>query len=331
MENWKAFTQNISANVGPVGQRISRGFGNLNQQAKERFGTVDADDITELPQEYKDLEQRVDALRSAHTNLLKIARAYESEGYDYPTQVQESIGQLSQQIGHSVTSWASSATKGTSLPAVQPTAAPPEVHRTLAHALSRGAASGALELGASPTSIAGLPTSPASGPSGGNLAGEESKLGEALQKFALAQDRVGNARLAQDDSIRQGFLQPWQAFGAQITVAIKARQAVRDARLHLDSWRQALKAIEAAGNTAKLDSHRQEVEAAEDKLVEATEAAIASQKAVLENPEGIKSLAAFVKAQSEYHQAAAQVLAQASSELANLGLAAESDYRATRA
>lgn len=65
-------------------------------------------------------------------------------------------------------------------------------------------------------------------------------------------------------------------------------------------------------------------------LVEATEAAIASQKAVLENPEGIKSLAAFVKAQNEYHQAAAEVLAQSAQELSNLGMSAEADYRATR-
>jgi len=48
MDNWKAFTQKVSANVTPLGANISRGFGNLNQQAKERFGAVDADDITEL-------------------------------------------------------------------------------------------------------------------------------------------------------------------------------------------------------------------------------------------------------------------------------------------
>jgi hypothetical protein len=158
--------------------------------------------------------------RATLTIALRIARAYESEGYDYPTQVQESIGQLSQQIGHSVTSWAASATKGVpQLPTVQATSAPPEVHRTLSHALSRGAASGALELGASPTNIAGLPTSPTTGAAGAGQ--EEGKLGEALQKFALAQDRVGNARLAQDDAIREGFLSPWQGFGAQIAVATK--------------------------------------------------------------------------------------------------------------
>lgn len=42
-----------------------------SQQAKERFGAVDAQDITELPQEYKDLEHRVDALRNAHSSLIR--------------------------------------------------------------------------------------------------------------------------------------------------------------------------------------------------------------------------------------------------------------------
>lgn len=67
MDSWKNFT----TNVGPIGQRLTRQFGNLNQQARERFGQVDADDITELPDEYKQLEDRVDALKNAHVNLGK--------------------------------------------------------------------------------------------------------------------------------------------------------------------------------------------------------------------------------------------------------------------
>lgn len=197
----------------------------------------------------------------------RIARAYENEGYDYPTQVQESITQISAQVGHSVTTWASQAAKQANVNVNVPqTSAPPTAHKTLAHALSRGAASGALELGASPTSLAGLssPTSPNSSRTA--VAQEETKLGEALQKFALAQDRVGNLRLTQDDAIHGGFLQPWSAFGSQIQLAVKARTSVREARLHLDSWRQAMKAAEASGKREKVESMRQDVEGAEDKV-----------------------------------------------------------------
>jgi hypothetical protein len=205
---------------------------------------------------------RVDGLRSAHAGLLKVAKAYETEGYDYPvstsaadedgrmdgrwqeidislrsskklkltiesssrtlssqTQIQESVNLLSTQVSHSVTSWAASAAKGTNLPPIQATSAPENVHRTLAHALSRSAASGAIQLGASPTNIAGLSTTPGSAAVTENA--QPTRLGEALQKFALAQDRLGNARLAQDEEIREGFLKPWQSFGSQVNVAMK--------------------------------------------------------------------------------------------------------------
>lgn len=87
MDQWNKLSQN----VGPLGQRLSKGFGtlgqqvgNLGQQARERFGNVEEGDITELPQEYRDLEARVDGLKNAHAGLLKVAKAYDNEGYDYP-------------------------------------------------------------------------------------------------------------------------------------------------------------------------------------------------------------------------------------------------------
>lgn len=127
---------------------------------------------------------------------------------------------MSSQIGHSVTSWAASAAKQTNLNVQVPqTSAPPTAHKTLHHALSRGAASGALELGASSTDLAGV-SSPTKS-TGAGQPGEESKLGEALQKFALAQDRVGNLRLTQDEAIKGDFLTPWNAFGSQIQLALK--------------------------------------------------------------------------------------------------------------
>lgn len=102
--------------------------------------------------------------------------------------------------------------------------------------------------------------------------------------------------MTQDDQITQGFNVPFNSFGAQIALAMKARQNVTDARLHLDSWKQSLKTAENAGASAKLEQYRNDVEQAEDKLVASTEEAISLMKQVLENPEPIKSLSAFVKA-----------------------------------
>lgn len=71
---------------------------------------------------------------------------------------------------------------------------------------------------------------------------------------------------------------------------------MREARLHLDSWRQAVKQAEMNGKREKVEGMRNDVELAEDKLVSATEEAITVMKRVLEDPQPIKSLAAFVKA-----------------------------------
>ncbi len=145
-------------------------------------------------------------------------------------QVQESIGQVSQSVSHTVTSWAAAAAKQANVKgalAVQPTSAPQQTHKTLAHAISRAAATGAVELGAPTSGIVGVP--PAGAAAGqqqqqtsvATAGAQESKLGQALQKLALAQDQVGNARLKQDDEIINTFYHPWASFGNQIGLANK--------------------------------------------------------------------------------------------------------------
>lgn len=92
---------------------------------------------SELPEEYKDLERRVDALRNAHASLLRVTKTYgqiarymynhtrpqitdvfasilspESEPYDYPIQINESVTETASTISHTLTTWASAATKG---------------------------------------------------------------------------------------------------------------------------------------------------------------------------------------------------------------------------
>ncbi|WFD01454.1 hypothetical protein MOBT1_000118 [Malassezia obtusa] len=318
MEHWK----NLTSSVGPLGQKITERFGTLNQQARERFGHTS--DITELPDEYRELERRVDALKNAQQVVMRTVRTYEHEGYDYPGHLQESMTYGAQSLSHTLSTWAASATKNTSLPHVQPTNAPPSEPRTLSHALSRSAASAAIDLGKSPTVA-----SPHMGAE--PVPTNESRLGELLQQFAVAQDTIGTARLVQDKAIVQSFVNVWSAFGAQIQLALKARQSVKEARLHLDSWRGTLKAAESSGTgSAKLESYGTEVEHAEDKLVGATEEAISLMKTVLDNPEPAKSLAAFVRAQLEYHRTAVATLEKIDADMATVVTSVEQEYRASR-
>ncbi|KAJ7173504.1 BAR domain-containing family protein [Mycena filopes] len=288
---------------------LNKGFSTSVQATKERLGRVGQDEITELPQEYKDLETRVDALRQAHLTLLKITKVYESEAYDYPSHIQESLSELSTSLGHGITSFAAANLKGTKIPApAVPPPPPAPAHKTLPHALGRAAHAAAAELqAATPTNTQ------AQGQDG---------LGNALGVYAQGMERVAAARVEQDASIRLNYLHPWQqTLTTSITVAMKARQAVRTSRLELDGAKQTLK----SAGPAKQEHARLEVENAEDDLVQKTEVAIALMEKVLKNPEPIRHLNELAKAQLIYFAVAAETLSNTQAELEEMSLAAGED------
>jgi hypothetical protein len=114
--------------------------------------------------------------------------------------------------------------KGTNLPVpTSPTQPPAHPHKTLPHALARAA-----------TSAATVVVGPGAAP---NESGD--KLGKALALYANGWDRVAAARLDQDDAIATNFLAPWQqTLNTSISLAMRARQAVRVSRLELDAAKQ---------------------------------------------------------------------------------------------
>ncbi|GAA5861644.1 hypothetical protein JCM5353_001839, partial [Sporobolomyces roseus] len=184
MQSWKSLTSSLQAAAGQAGavvqgatqsidlnqtsSKLSKSFSTLTQTVKERTGQTVEDDITELPQEYLDLERRVDGLKNAHTSLLKVAKAYEGN-VDYPVNLGESATEIGGSLAHNLSAWAAAATKGTHLPQPSVAAKPSEVQKTLPHALSRAAASGAVEVG-------------------------PGRLANTLKTYAVAQDTIGNAR-----------------------------------------------------------------------------------------------------------------------------------------
>ncbi|MBW0497343.1 hypothetical protein O181_037058 [Austropuccinia psidii MF-1] len=318
-------TQNVQQGVAGLNLseqtgKFTKSFAELSQTARERLGTVDQDDVTELPEEYKDLERRVDALRNTHGSLFRVAKVYETESYDYPTQINESLTETAVNISHTLTTWAAVATKGTNLPPIEATPKAPTEHKTLAHALSRAATSGALELGSASSS-----TSRADG-SDSTI---NSLMAQVLKSYAMVQAQVGDERLSQDAAIQKGFLQPWKSrLNQGIQAAMKSRQNVRSARLSLDAARLSFK---NAPNGPKQEQARLEVENAEEKLVAATEEAIELMKRVLDDPEPIKALAELVRAQHSYHIAAAERLQVLLGEFDEAAVKAEAQFRKSRA
>ncbi|BGP36876.1 BAR domain-containing protein [Rhodotorula kratochvilovae] len=294
-------TSNI--NLNDAGKTFTKGFANFSQTVKERTGRIDDDDVTELPQEYLDLERRVDGLRAAHQKLLAVARVYETGTYDYPVNLTESAGEIGGSIAHNLSSWAAAATKGTHLPQPAVLDKPSSYEKTLPHALSRAAASGAVEVG-------------------------PGRLADVLKTYAVAQDKVGAARTRMDREISTSFLPPWSAtLNTSIQAALKARQVVKQARISLDATRATFK--HATGGP-KQEQARMEVEAAEEHLVESTETAINLMRSVLENPEPIKNLHALLRAQQAFHAEAGEALASVLGEVEEAGTAAEGEWRKSR-
>jgi len=120
----------------------------------------------------------------------------------------------------------------------------------------------------------------------------EDPLATALEKYALAQERVGEARLAQDAQIQSRFLAGWNTtLNTNLVFAARARKNVEKARLNLDAVKARVK-----GTTWKLgggsqsnelhDEHelspeaQEEIERAEDEFVTQTEEAVAVMKNV---------------------------------------------------
>ena len=78
-------------------------------------------------------------------------------------------------------------------------------------------------------------------------AAEGDRLGKALELYAGGWEKAAAARLEQDAAITQNFLFPWQTtLNQAISVAMKARQAVRVSRLELDAAKQSYVVVHLA-------------------------------------------------------------------------------------
>jgi hypothetical protein len=175
----------------------------------------------------------------------------------------------------------------------------------------------------------------------------EDPLATALEKYALAMERVGEARLAQDAQIESRFLAGWTTtLNTNVLFATRARKNVENSRLTLDTTKARVK-----GTTWKLhgpnsprgdpvNEHelnaeaQEEIEKAEDEFVTQTEEAVGVMKnvrlpgaiqkfwvlndhqcgrltnmlKVLDTPEPLRNLAELVAAQAEYHKRAFEIL-----------------------
>ena len=108
----------------------------------------------------------------------------------------------------------------------------------------------------------------------------EDTLATALERYALAEEKVGETRLAQDQAVQSRFLAGWTTtLNTNIQFATKARKNVENSRLLLDSTKTAKKnQLQGRGmnpddETALSEEARAEIEAKEDEFVSQVEEA----------------------------------------------------------
>jgi len=186
---------------------------------------------------------------------------YSNEAYDYPPNIRESFTDLGRSISEKVTllSHASNTSEAGAAFTAPPSAKPQP--KTFNHAIARASLASSQLL------------------TQNNTSGDD-PLAQALEKYALAEEKVGEARLAQDQAIQSRFLAGWQTtLNTNIQFATKARKAVENSRLLLDSTKAAKKSqVQGRGmnpddESAMSEEARAEIEAKEDDFVSQVEEA----------------------------------------------------------
>ena len=202
-----------------------------------------------------------------HINITRSSQ-YSNEAYDYPSNIRESFNDLGRSISEKaqLISAASSPAEAQAAFTAPPSAKPQP--KTFNHAIARAALAGTQLLNQSQSS-----------------AGED-PLATALEKYALAEEKVGEARLAQDAQIQSRFLAGWSTtLNTNLMFATRARKGVENARLNLDATKAKAKA-KAQGRGMNPDDElvdeqsRAEIEHKEDEFVGQTEEAVGVMKNV---------------------------------------------------
>ena len=191
--------------------------------------------------------------------MLAVTSQYTNESYDYPPNLRETVGDLGRTINEKVTLLSSASSPAEAQAAFT---APPQAKpqpKTFNHAIARAALASSSLLHQSNTGST-----------------KEDPLASALEKYAIAEEKVGEARLNQDAQIQSRFLAGWSTtLNTNLKFAQNARRNVENARLQLDATKG--KGRNRVGEDGVVggisEGQRQQIEKQEDEFVAQTEEA----------------------------------------------------------
>ncbi|QLG73843.1 hypothetical protein HG535_0F03540 [Zygotorulaspora mrakii] len=279
--------QELSTVVSQKTQEISGDIPSLAQSTQrfvqEKLGQVT--DISQLPQEYLELERKVDTIKLIYEHFLHITSVYENESYDYPKYVTESINDFSKIVTSKVKelSHASSASEAQN---ILITPGPLKDPRTLNYALSKVSLISSEYL---------------------NQIGDhtDAQLGSVLLKYSDVQAKIAQARLQQDTLIQTKFNKCLrESLENDLKRVQKVRKDVEYKRIQYDVARTNL----SQAKPEKEASLRVQMETLEDQFAQATEDATVVMQEVISQSNFSKEIQDLASAQLAYHSASSKVL-----------------------
>ncbi|KAI9221294.1 hypothetical protein BC828DRAFT_381354 [Blastocladiella britannica] len=294
----------LGTQLTPYAKSVERGFGQARQFAQEKLGT--AEDLTELPHEYLDLEHKIDSIASLLTSLLRSQGAAPSLVPAIPAGVTESVTGFAGQVAGSVRAVAAPVLAQTPLGAPGP-----------AHATPMPASPSAEKLAAAPSHAVARACNAATG-----VLGQE-PLGTVATKLGAASEKVGDAELELKSGVADKFSGPInQLVQERLAHVARARRTVTTTRLSLDSVKSRFK----SASPQRAEALQVELEKAEDVFVDAVEEATKLMKAVVESPAILRHIANLVALQLAFHKQCAQILSELAPEVDEMVVTQEALY-----
>jgi len=291
MDNFKSWSEKLS----PFAQKLQGGFTQVKQWSQEQMGT--ADEVTELPRDYVELEKRFDAVVSVYNSLSRLGRAQVAPQLPDINQIQGSLVDFSRSVTQRIQ--ASSSHAGAARAYDNETSS--SSSKSITHAVATTCQQQA------------------------QIIGPQEPLGAGVGKFGNALEAIGETHLKMCHSVNTKFLNLVQTeLNTTISNVQRARKDVQNTRLTLDAHRSSFK--HAAGPS---DAAQVGVEQAEDQFVTAVEKATKLMQDTLENPETLRILADFALLQVEYHKRAFEVLSSLSAEMDELQVTQAALYRSS--
>lgn len=282
-------SQEFNNEILPIAQRTSR-------LVQEKIGNLDNKSITLLPKEFLDLTEKCTKLEKFYKNILKVTTNYKNDGYDYPTNLQDSFAEF----GKSVSDKFSNLTKSSSISdseSVTPklTGKNAQNPKTIYHALSRACDISNFEIFEKESDHTFL---------------------KNINSYSKALNDVGNARLKQDNLIISKFNTSLNNKLKELFLEFNNLQrTVEKKRIDFDLARKNLSNCE---NPLKELQLRISLENAEDSFVYNVENTISLMRKIISHINTHVNFNELIHAQYNYHKKASEIFENIYLEFQNL-------------